>query len=495
MPNMTVFDEEKSVFFSMAEAGSTVAGGCTQAWWDAEVESIGAAAAMAKLMNVSNGDPIIDATNTVYTQANHRITDTGIHVGVEVGMVAYVDENPPGGNIETGKYTITAVGTDYIECDGIDGSDAPDVDVRIGGAVGGLQYALDETDATNHSVTIYIRSEPILTAQIDADSGGGNPAKNTFKRIVGFNTVPGDMSRGGAYYQSPLEILQAGSIDHTGCVLLDADDEGITILDFDGTDNVIFENFHFYNTDQSAITFSSVVKNITFRNCRFSAVYKPWVGDADGVLIDSCYTHDDIAHHVYFCSGGEFTFLNCVGKVAAVRNLFTFSSSSGAVIGCVVVGGNFAVRVVGSDSRVLVRGNTFYDTLTYGVCNDGGNMIVFNNIFCLAPGAAGIYLRTNGGSISYNDYNCFIESDAAPLTVGGAESDYEVPVIGAHSVQVDPDFVDTANGGFRARNPLLLRGGRPGPDGRAAVIGAIGQEYQFAARARMVNQGRAGIIK
>ena len=120
-------------------------------------------------------------------------------------------------------------------------------------------------------------------------------------------------------------------------------------------------------------------------------------------------------------------------------------------------------------------------------------MIAFNNIFALNPTA--IAFSTTLGAMLYNDYNCFIESDGTPLTVGSHESGYEVPVKGAHSVEADPDFVDAANGDFRVRNPPLLRGGRPGPDGRAAVIGAIGQEYQFAARARMGNAGRMTIIE
>ena len=137
----------------------------------------------------------------------------------------------------------------------------------------------------------------------------------------------------------------------------------------------------------------------------------------------------------------------------------------------------------------------FYDQTLYGINLDNAETgIVFNNIFALNPGAVGLRIAA-AGSFIYNDYNCFIESDGTPLTVGIHSTGYEAPVAGAHSVQVDPDFVDSANGDFRVRNPAVLRGGRPGPDGRAAVIGAIGQEYQFAARARMVNAGRAGIIR
>ena len=49
---------------------------------------------------------------------------------------------------------------------------------------------------------------------------------------------------------------------------------------------------------------------------------------------------------------------------------------------------------------------------------------------------------------------------------------------GSRSVRIDPDFVHAANGDFRMRNPIVLRGGRPGPDGRAAVTVTIVNPYR-----------------
>ena len=62
-------------------------------------------------------------------------------------------------------------------------------------------------------------------------------------------------------------------------------------------------------------------------------------------------------------------------------------------------------------------------------------------------------------------------------------------------VEADPDFVDSANGDFRVRNPAVLRGGMPETQGNVRQMGAVLQEYQFARRARVMNAGRAGIVQ
>ena len=478
------------------------AGGCTKQWWDGQCPNgtdAEKAAAMAKLMG-TDGEPIIDVANASYTQADNRITRTNIAAGVGVGMIVYVVESgTPDQYLDTGRYLITDRDTDddWIECgEGIDCEYDVDVDVVIGGAFDTLQNALDETDAALHSVAIHTNLSETLSGSVNVDAGG-DVLRNTFKRVIGFNTVPGDMARGGTYYESALEILANDSIDASKCVSLDANDGSYSVLDISGVDNLVFENLHLTNTSTTgdAVYFASVSNNIVLRNCRFSDVLQVMGSEANGLLFDRCYSHDDIVSHQYVFRGYNNVLLGCVGKMGA-NNFVNFVSRPGAVIGCVAVGGQFGVRMALAGAAGLVIGNTFYNTQSKGVILDGADgAVVVNNIFCLAPGAVGLYSRS-GGSFVQNDYNCFIESDGTPLAPTGTEhSGGETPVMGVHSLLVDPDFADEANGDFRVRNPLLLRGGRPGPDGRAAVIGAIGQEYQFAARARMVNPGRAGIVR
>ncbi len=495
---VTVFNEKESVWFVGGRGNGLGAsddrGGCTKEWWDNQPDK---AAAMAKLMT-NNGGPIVSLTNVPYTGDDEdTIYSEGAFEDVEVGMVAFViQDGDPDEDVATGRYEITAVTDDEITLAGINGSDC-DLDINIGGAFEDLALAIDETSAGSHSVTIYTNLNETVGSGITLTSGGSQPG-NTFKRIIGYNTIPGDMSRGEAYYESPLEILQNGSIDSSKCVTFDGNGGTFDILTISGySDNYIFENLHLTGLTSTGrgIAFSNVSDSVVFRNCRFSDMYQVVNSEADHLMFQDCYSHDDMANHSYVLHGLNNLLSGCVANLPAGAVLTNIVSVPAAVIGCITVGGMYAVRPVSAGAAALVIGNTFYNTAEYGIVADTADSVVaFNNIFCLAPGAIGIYCRN--GPIVYNDHNCFIESDGTPLTATGTEySGGEAPVMGPHSVQVDPDFVDAANGDFRVRNPAVLRGGRPGPDGRAAVIGAIGQEYQFAERARVMNAGRAGIIR
>jgi len=476
-------------------------GGCTMDWWEAQCPNKTQAeydAAYKKIVN-STGGPILALLNVPYTGDDEdTIYSAGAFADVEAGMVAYVRESgTPDTNVATGRYEITAVTDDEITLDGINGSDC-DVDIKIGGAFTNLDEAVNETYAGAHSVTIYTNLNETVGSGITLSSGGSQPG-NTFKRIIGYNTIPGDMNRGEAYYESPLEILQNGSIDSSKCVTFDGNGGTFDILTISGySDNYIFENLHLTGLTSTGrgIAFSNVSDSVVFRNCRFSDMYQVVNSEADHLMFQDCYSHDDMALHSYVLSGLNNLLLGCVANLPADAVLTNILGVPAAVIGCITVGGKYAVRPVNAGSAAaLVIGNTFYNTTEYGIVADiADSVVAFNNIFCLAPGAVGIYCRN--GPIVYNDHNCFIESDGTPLTPTGSEySGGEAPVMGAHSVQADPDFVDVANGDFRVRNPAVLRGGRLGPDGRTAVIGAIGQEYQFAERGRTMNAGRMMILR
>ena len=488
-----VFEEKATVFFAGdGDGAAAIAAGCTKAWWDAECPNHTEAehvAARDKMMD-EDGAPLCDEETYYYAPGGYFYVANAESKGVEVGMVAYFYN---GSYVDTGMYEITEVDGGTIKCAGVTKEDSDYPDIIIGGEFL-LQDALDETDATEHSVEIHVRDNLTLSSTIDIDAGGGSAAHNSFKRIKAYNTSPGDMDLGGTYYQSPLEILQAGSIDGTKAVLIDGDDSDFEIFDV-AVDNIIIENFHCYNTGSAnVLLFTGTPQNIVFRNCRFSSGSFVMQAAATSVLIDSCYSHSDLTGNHYQMSGNANIILNCVGNVAADKIFAVAATVEGSqIIGCLAVNGANGLRVFGYE--IIAINNTFYNQTVHGIdVADGVRVIAYNNIFSLYPGAIALSIIT-AGSYPYNDYNCFIESDGTPLTVGSHGSGYEAPVLGAHSVQVDPDFVDAANSDFRVRNPVVLRGGRPGPDGRAAVIGAIGQEYQFAERARVMNAGRAGIIR
>ena len=464
-----VFSEEQTVFFVGGRGDQSgrlaEAGGCTKVWWDAEVAASDEATAMAKLMTATGG-PIITENACAYTVADDKITQVGIFGGAEVGMVVYVIENPvPGVDVDTGRYKITDVdvGGDWIECDGINGAGNASVDIEIGGAFDTLHNACDDTSAAIYSVWIYTNLAETLAGAITITAGGSN-TRNTFKRILGFNTVPGDMDRGGAYYESPFEILQNGIIDSSKTVVIDADGDVTNFEHFViSGDNLIVANIYFYNsTDKEAIAFSGRPYNIVLRNCRFSDVKSAFNSIADHILVDSCYTHNDFSNHSYGTQGMNTVFLNCVGTVVAGKTFINIAATSGSVIGCLVIGGQYAVQFLNAGANGLVMNCTFYDTTIHGVrISNGAGAVVLNNILALAPGAVGLFAQTQG-CFMYNDYNCFIESDGTPLTVGGHGTGYEAPEIGEHSIEVDPLFVDASNNDFRLKsNSPCRRVGKP----------------------------------
>ena len=455
MATKQVFEIEESLYFVMDEVDSeTEAGGCTQDWWDTSVAAIGLTATMAKLVDAT-GTPVINATGCDYVAVTDRIEQAGVGIGVEAGMVAYVIQaGAPGVDVDTGRYIIEARGDDWLDVEDIDGADVVgDIDVIVGGAFDDLQNACDKTDATDKNCSIHVQSTPVLATSLVIDSGagyaGGNNTKNTFKKILGFNTVPGDMDRGGAFYESPFDMLDNGTIDATKTVLIDANDGAYEVLNI-AEDNMIFENLHLTNNNEitAAILFTGFPQNIRFTNCRFSHVLIVSVTIADYVVFDSCFTKDFLGNG-YSCRGHSNLLLNCVSIMAAGTNWCTVVSIRGTTaIGCVAIGGEKGIRCIGHNITAI--NNTFYNQTVSGVSLEGATMgVVHNNIFMLFPGAIG-FVVVAAGSFVYNDYNCFIESDGTPLTVGvHITGGSTAPVMGPHSIEADPMFVNAANNNFR----------------------------------------------
>ncbi len=500
----SVFFGHSSVFFvggNGDKSGRTaLAGGCTRAWWDAQCgdgTEAEKAAAMGKLM--VDGGPVIDEAGCAYSGATNRITKAGCFGAAEVGMVAYVVETPtPGVHLATMRYRISGVdaGGDWIEIGDATGLDAT-VSVKVGGAFDTLQSALDETDASNRSVWIYTNLAEAPGGSIIADVGGGSVMRNTFKRIEGFHSVPGDMARGGSRYESALEVLQNGGVDWTRCISLDGGNGGFSVLVLDGVDNLVFENVAVRRTGaQHAVYFATPCRNAVFRNCRFSDVQIVVDTAAEHAVFDGCYSDDDIVSHHYNLRGSNGMLIGCVARLAVGTNLCNLVGKAGAVTGCMAVGGQYGVRVINAGGYATVLNNTFFGTEVAGVLLDAGDgAIIKNNVFCLSAGAVGIYVR-NGGSVTMSDYNCYCAADGSALeSTGSGYAGGEAPSAGEHSLSVDPEFANAAGYDLRPRSAAVVRGGAPQADGKATVMGAIGQEYVFARRGRTMNAGRMAIVR
>ena len=509
----TVFYDEATVFFVggiTTKVGDSKCGGCTKQWFDDNFTQL------SDIM-AADGGPKWEFSGISYDHqdgghgdGSHKFFDQedGEFAGVEVGMVAYIEDGGSGG-IMTGRYKVSYVDPsgDFILVNGIIATgDSSNVILNIGGAFGKLQEAVDDCSGYSYGCDIYdnLNEEYTYTSdQIDIDSGG-SITRNTHLRIIGFNTLPGDMDYGGAFYQSAIDCKINGVDCYPEstkrCVQIDAYNLACHVLNFNNVDNVELRNMYLYRTDGAvghyAVNSVNDPRALSFINCRFDSVDKVLGSPIENVMLTGCFNGTDIARQAYAAKvGGVFT-----GNVMQ-------GSSTNTLVGCVVdcsvvfinnilIGSYYGFRNSGC---VTAINNTFYNqsVACAGTVNSAAETIVFNNIFMPQAGAYGLYIQPSGGSVQYNDYNCYCDINGSVLStpIVSDHSGGTVPAMGLHSLEVDPKVIDAANGLFRPLNPLVLRGGRPGLEDNAAAMGAILYEYQFAARGRMANLGRLGIMK
>lgn len=512
----SVFDTDASVFFVGGrgdKSGRTaLAGGCTQGWWDSECmggSDAQKAAAMAKLMGV-NGEPVIDEAGCAFTASNKRITKAGCFADAEAGMVAYAVETPVADvNLATKRYRITAVDTggNWVEIGDATGSDAT-VTVRVGGAFATLHGAFDSTDAGVRNVTIFTNLDEVLSASVDVDTGGGTVPQNSFKKVVGYKVVPGDIGRGGGLYQSALEILKAGAVDTGKCVTLDANSGSFEVLNI-AVDNVVFENVQLCDTasGKQAVVFTGTPTGVIFRNCRFVDVEGVYGSRADAVVVEACYSH--VRMHHFLCRGYGNLIIGCVGKMGGSLNAVYVCASGLSttvavhVAGCLCVGssgcGKAPLRAVASPCSIIATGNTFYGFNGEGCQLNGGDFIIaYDNVFVVAAGACGVrcvaYVGGAGSLMEAN--NCWATVEGSALTfVSNDAGISEPPVMSEASMEADPEFAGAGDCDYRVRNAAVLRGGRADIAENSGQMGAVIQAYEFARRSRIMNPARMGIMR
>jgi len=332
-------------------------------------------------------------------------------------------------------------------------------------------------------------------------TGSGDVALNIKLRVRGFNATPGDMDLGGAYCQSPLDAYLFG-IDSDCIVDIDGNGSAFSIMEIDAKDNIEFSNLYFHNTDKATghqcIEVSNQSDGLLFDRCFFDDAYRAIAGTGaelapvDGMLIRDCY------------GGSTWTKPGTHIKLTGVLNFVVRSvwdgcgsavEGSGGFFGNLAVGG---VNVFTGNGSVYIKNNTVYN------CTGGAIFLHYNNavaIVCdniLVPNQSGyaIKINTGGGSVR-NDYNCIWGADGNQLATPFItfKSGGTAPVLGDHSIETDPKFVNPASGDFRPRNKSVLRGGQPDTVGNATQMGMVLQRYQFAQRGRMANFARLGIIR
>ncbi len=402
---------------------------------------------------------------------NHGISYPSSDVPIKYGIYNGTAQEPSGDN---GPFPTIARGLAST-----DAHDTLNIKKNTG-------YTLDNVDQIHESLS---------------PTGTGNVANNTRVKIRGFNTTPGDMDLGGAYYQSPLDAYLSG-IDSDCIVDIDGNDSAFSIMEIDAKDNIEFSNFYFHNTDKATGNQCIEVLNqsdgLLFDRCFFDDAYRAIAGTGnakapvDGTLIRDCYggpTWIKPSSHIKLEG-----VLNFVAR-SMLDGCGADIMGSGGFFGNLAVGG---VNVFTGNGSVFVKNNTVYNCTGGAVFLNVATAlaVVQNNVLVPSQSGRAVKIHTMGGSVR-NDYNCIWGADGNQLTTPfeSIKSGGTVPVLGDHSIEAAPEFVDAANGDFRARNKLVLRGGEPDMAGNPTQMGAILQRYQFAQRGRLANLARLRTIR
>lgn len=343
----------------------------------------------------------------------------------------------------------------------------------------GLQTALD--NVVNGSDTIiYVRntfSVGTYGNTIDIDTAGGDYTNNNWLRIIGCDSITGNPLPHGQYVTLDGENLLAGHIVNIFNIHM-----------------VHIENIHFTRASASSkagcyLTTSVLRFGFNFINCKFSYC-------SYGLYANNINNRNIYVSRCIFSGNTSYDFWSAVNMPVVLDNFFNsvcpaiYASFGASVQGSLFKYGQnsgTAITINGAPSQrgeAIVTNCTFYCNGTGGVtaisCNNLVGPVLANNIIYLAQPASDIPI--SAPRISYEDYNC-TNTVIHTLT-------------GLHSLSgIDPQFADAANGNFRPRNPLVLRGGMPDITGNPTQIGAVKGRYQFISKARAANIGRLSIFR
>jgi len=489
------FSTEESVVFvggRGTKAGDADAGGgCTKELWG-DLKSPNKS--LSDIMDTT-GEPVSDASAwggsanaCVVSQApggppwKVLVTKAGAFANVIAGLIA----NVKFGIHDDGRYRVNSgnLTDDTIEIE-LE-YDLPDnCDVKVGGAFNTLQVASDETDANAYTVHILTNKQEVFgaAAAIDIDTGGGNIAANTYKRIIG--------------------------IDDDGVEL---EEEFYNVIDGNGRECHVFnivdvnciEFRHIYAKD-AGTNYSGFYLNAT-ESWR-GALFKYCKSTGCKMGIHSVYTSGYIIGPTII--GGYYTAssyaLRIESRAGAVLGALLEKPRGGSVVyfdvygpglvfGCVFKGNGTANGIYNTAryGAVIIRNCVFYDVgRGIRINHNDATLIEDNNIYVVHDKDDGLAIKRDIGTIIYSDYSCLWALDGTPSTSGRWGGDGKPE----HAIEEDPDLIDAANGNFRPRKPNVLRGGKPDIAGNATEMGAVLQEYEFARRAKAANLGRLQIIR
>lgn len=450
---MDVTYEQDVCFFVGGNGNKTGvprAGGCTKAW-----------------LASRNGDPsglfgadgaCVYSNASIQIGSDSRITGpNGTFAGVEVGMVAYLDAS----DFDAGYYEVTDVGSndEFVEFGGADEVFLPEyLPVYIGGAFDSLYSAHFHTGAWVETCHILTNKDETLAGTLTLHYAGGNPARNTFKETIGYNTsvfienghVVSDMDAGKASYQGVVDVLQNGITAGKKVVL-----DGSALADIAVSwrvDNFVMRNMHIKGGNGQACAQPNggtalQYKGADFVNCLFDGGDYGLMtdGKVDFVRCVNCYSNGSFAFYLPDCRTSVLN--GCVA--AECTTAFTLSGAHAA--GCIGYQCDYGIE---ADGAVLVHSCVLYNCMVNAfMCpNAGSRWDILNTIAVLNAGATGVFgIGSGGGSVVFEDYNCFCDTAGDPVTLHDNSNwpfDYVPSLIGVNTLEADPLFVSAAGKDF-----------------------------------------------
>jgi hypothetical protein len=380
-------------------------------------------------------------------------------------------------------FEVTAVGSQgqSITFGGWNFMESDTTTIYIGGAFNGLYQAMYYSYASSYDCYILSNKDETITANMDLRFTGGNPQRNTWKRIIGYNQnlylrdgrIISDMDIGEVYYRSAEQILQSGNAAGTKVTINGSGFSGIAVSW--RIDNVEMRNFRIVgNSGGSCLQPASGTalqhNGLALKGCVFESgqngLYSN--GLADFVYCEDCYAASSITGWGFYVldssgNGRSVAYNDCIADGCGSA----FATSGGSLIdGC--VGRNNTVGMM-TNGEIQVRNSLLYNcTGSAFECNSSlARWHIWNTIAVMSNNATyGIFrVQANGGNIVYEDYNCFVKLDGTAAVYhysGNWPTLYSPSLIGKHTIQQDPRFMDAANKDFRLRpNSPCLNAGRP----------------------------------
>jgi hypothetical protein len=253
--------------------------------------------------------------------------------------------------------------------------------------------------------------------------------------------------------------------------------------------NIHWRNIYFHNSNKQTYNCAFYLKScssVTFTKCKFTDGYiNLWVDtNSTNSMIKYCYFSDYVASNLDIGGGSYLNiFSHCVFNGGAAKMYRSLGCHS------IFIGGTYAVGAFYYQN--IVFNNTMYNQssfcLLYGHDSYAGGLIEYNNIFIPAAKNLPAIYKNGNGSLTYSGYSCaYCVNDNSVL---------DNPYSGENGLNVNPQFVNPANGDFRVTNPALLIGGMPDITDIPSQIGAVNGRYQFISKARAANIGRLSIFR